>query len=163
MDDAQKELEMRALQLKNLMKRAWKGMVESKRHGELERIADEMSEDFQTKADSLKNKVRKGLLRAYRAGELQEIRHELDEIADTVPLQEGPGDPKFGGAEEAPTTHARKRWAEYSSDSDAIGGEQRATPGTFQPDRRRVSSPAEADVSGSDVDSSAGPGSPCRP
>merc|ERR1740129_1175187 len=84
MDDAQKELEMKALQLKRLMKRAWNGLLETKKHRELERIADEMAEQMQTKAESLKKKIRTGLLRAHRTGELQEMREELDELADSV-------------------------------------------------------------------------------
>merc|ERR1719221_124595 len=94
LDDASKELEVKALQIKNLMKRAWQGMRESRRPRELERIADEMTEQFQTKAESLKEKIRQGLLRAHRAGELQEMRDELDELADSVPL---PSDTRGAG------------------------------------------------------------------
>merc|ERR1719375_805170 len=85
MNDAQNELETQALQLKNLMKRAWKGMIVTRQSSELERITDQMAEQLQTKAKSIKNRIRKGLLRAHRAGELREIRDELDEISDVLP------------------------------------------------------------------------------
>merc|ERR1712170_233853 len=74
---------------------------------ELERLADEMTESLQTKAESIA-KLRKGLIRAHRAGELLEIRDELDEINDSVDTPMKPA---------APT--AKKRWTDCSSDSDS--------------------------------------------
>lgn len=135
-DDVQKELEMKALQLRSLMKRAWKGMLESKRSTELERIADEMAEQIDTKAKSIKNRTRKALLRAHRAGELADLRDELDEMVDVMPEKPTPS---------APAGPRQKRWAEYSSDSDT----------TFiVRDTASRTSHAEADVSGSDAEGS---------
>merc|ERR1712137_43216 len=62
MEDAQRDLEMKAFQIKRLMRRAFKGMCESKRltgperSTELERIADEMSEQLTTRTESIKQK-----------------------------------------------------------------------------------------------------------
>jgi len=161
MDDAQKELEMKAVQLKSLMG-AWKGMMESKRPKELERIADEMAEQLQTKAESIKNKLRKGLLRAHRAGELFEIRDELDEINDSVDAPMQPAKPK-----------AKKRWSEMaSSDSDSSFDPREAaasrcrspkpTTGRHHASARKIDSVSqgEADISGSDAESSVGVPSP---
>merc|ERR1719313_2726048 len=116
MNDAQNELETQALQLKNLMKRAWKGMIVTRQSSELERITDQMAEQLQTKAKSIKNRIRKGLLRAHRAGELREIRDELDEISDVVPEPLRP-----------PRVVPGKRWVEYSSESDSSFDPREAT------------------------------------
>merc|ERR1712096_163637 len=137
-------------------------MVESKRPKELERIADEMAEQLQTKAESIKNKLRNALLRAHRAGELLEIRVELDEINDSVDMPMKPATPQ-----------QKKRWTDQSSDSDSsfdpkevmardprtrqhsdAGRCQSPRPTTL---RRRISdgvSQGEADISGSDAESS---------
>jgi len=113
MENAQKELEMKAAQLKFLMKRAFQGMrqrsldvdhiVDEMHHGlELDRIVDEV-----TSSECTKDRIRVALLRAHRAGQLQELRNELDEMADSVtspliPLIRPPP----------------KMWADFSSDSD---------------------------------------------
>jgi len=141
-----KESEMKALQLKNLMKRAFKGMRDSRcstdghatprssksedsqgsplsleggRQGDLEMIAEQVVEQLQTKAESIKAQIRKGLLRAHRTGELLELRHELDELADSV-SQMGA---KLGSGSSAdqtsnpslPATSRKKRWSDYSN------------------------------------------------
>lgn len=122
--DEDKGSEMQALQLKKLMKRAFKGMRDSKRcsappdtsganlhsgarhsgcleaddcdrQEDLEMIAAQVVEQLQTKADSIKEQLRKGLLRAHRAGELLELKVELEELADSV-SQMGE---KLGGAD----------------------------------------------------------------
>lgn len=138
MDNAQKELEMRALQLKNLMKRAWQGMVES-RGEKLERIADEMAENLEASAKSMKVKLRVALLRAHRTGELREMRFELDELADVVSHT----------ATREVSLHGQ-RWG-LSSDSDSIRDASIS---------RRYRGPSgtqsEADVSNSDVESHVG-------
>eukprot|EP00406_Dinophysis_acuminata_P062562 CAMPEP_0179284182 /NCGR_PEP_ID=MMETSP0797-20121207/38556_1 /TAXON_ID=47934 /ORGANISM="Dinophysis acuminata, Strain DAEP01" /LENGTH=105 /DNA_ID=CAMNT_0020992951 /DNA_START=29 /DNA_END=343 /DNA_ORIENTATION=- len=92
------------------MRRAWRGLLESKKSRELERIADEMAEQLQTRADPIKSKIRKALLRAHRAGQLLELRGELDELADSVPVQMRPPS----------GTPPNKRWVDIaSSDSDS--------------------------------------------
>lgn len=114
MEDAQRDLEMKAFQIKRLMRRAFKGMCESKkltgseRSTELERIADEMSEQLTTRTESIKQKIRSALLRAHRAGQLRELRNELDEMADSVTAPLAPS--------RAPT---KKMWADFSSDSES--------------------------------------------
>jgi len=113
-EDAQRDLEMKAFQIKRIMRRAFKGMREStrltvpERSTELERIADELSEELTTKTESTKQKISSALLRAHRAGQLHELRNELDEMADSVtaPLAPSP----------APT---KKMWADFSSDSES--------------------------------------------
>jgi len=101
---------MKALQLRNLMKRAFKGMRDSKstadgpvtprglksvdsptdllspdsHQGDLEMIAEQVVEQLQTKADFIKAQIRNGFLRAHRNGELLDLRNELDELADSV-------------------------------------------------------------------------------
>eukprot|EP00931_Biecheleriopsis_adriatica_P074815 TRINITY_DN48805_c0_g1_i1.p1 TRINITY_DN48805_c0_g1~~TRINITY_DN48805_c0_g1_i1.p1 ORF type:complete len:593 (+),score=175.03 TRINITY_DN48805_c0_g1_i1:13-1791(+) len=148
---------------KHLLKRAWQGLLDSKKSRELERIADEMAEQLQSKAESIKDKIRQGLLRAHRAGELQELRHEFDELVDEVSL------PATAAAstEVPPHTPRKKRWSEYSSGSDAEslmklwcpGASESPAEGFDPPPRsladlqRSSASPeaaAEADVSGSE-------------
>jgi len=162
MDDAQRELEMKALQLK-LMKRAWKGMLESKRQCELESIASEMATGFQTKADSLKNKMRDVLLRAHRAGELREMREELDELANVVPtmpdiVHQGCGDM---------AAQQRKRWAEFSSDSDSSFGFRsgilRPNYMHGQKNRAQQAVAAHSDADGSCSDADGGSNDTCSP
>jgi len=163
MDDAQRELEMKALQLKHLMKRAWKGMRESKRQCELENIAAEMATGFQSKADSLKNKLRNVLLRAHRAGELPEMREELDELANTVSTM--PDVVRQGHKDMA--AQQRKRWAEFSSDSDSSFGlrserlQSNYVHGPLNKAQQAVEAQSDADVSGSDADG--GSINACRP
>jgi hypothetical protein len=129
-EDTQKEMQMKALQLKFLMKRAWRGLLESRRSGELEHIADEMAEQLQTKAEPIKNKIRKAMLRAHRAGELFELRDELDELADAVPLSDSPGRPgnfdelaeasvAAAAAAKVKTGASGRRWCEYTSSEDS--------------------------------------------
>jgi len=174
MDDAQKELEMKALQLKGLMKRAWKGMLASTRSRELERISDEMAEQLQTKAESIKNRIRKGLLRAHRAGELLEMKEELDELADSVPhladvaqsgCRQSPptSPPRLSSKERLRVSHqserrAPKRWADYtSSDSDAPPKpcfDGRSSLCSVGKDIGAYAHQGEADVSNSDAESS---------
>merc|ERR1712054_524688 len=121
---------------------AWKGTLESKKQPkELERIADEMAEQLQTKADSIKSKLRNGLLRAHRAGELLEIRDELDEINDVVDTPMLPASPV-----------AKKRWTEQSSDSDSSFDPKEVMARRLGASARRADgvTQGEADVSGSD-------------
>jgi len=143
----QKEDEMKALQLKNLMKRAFKGMRESKssREGieedsldrsfdldnpdngeagpsELEHIADQLVEQLRTKADSIKMKIRKGLLRAHRNGELVELKEELAELADTVSNMGDKLSPQTSSMLSPPGVLdilPRRRWADASSGSES--------------------------------------------
>lgn len=149
-DDAQKMLEMDALQLRRLMRRAWQGMVATTRNeAEVERLADEYAAQLQTKAEALKKKMRGGLLRAHRAGELLELKEELDEIADSVPhLPQGQGLDSYSGSPQggaaaasdagvpwppfqAPVSLSRRRWADMtSSDSDTGGGRGCRAPGS---------------------------------
>jgi len=141
------------------MKRAWKGMLESKRSIELERIADEMADQFQTRSESIKNRMKEGLLRAHRTGELIEIRDELDELQDSVPTQ-------IRASSESPEKEKekeKKRWSEYSSDSDSSFDPRevhvRLTYDTGVQSLQEGShcsggGQSDADVSGSDADSS---------
>ncbi|CAL1145569.1 unnamed protein product [Cladocopium goreaui] len=99
MDSAQKALEAKAAQLRGLRGAASLG------NGELERLVDQMTEELESQAESIRSRVRKGLLRAHRRGELQDLRQELDELADEVPSM--------------PSKQRAKRWQEtISSDSE---------------------------------------------
>eukprot|EP00927_Polykrikos_kofoidii_P030623 TRINITY_DN26352_c0_g1_i1.p1 TRINITY_DN26352_c0_g1~~TRINITY_DN26352_c0_g1_i1.p1 ORF type:complete len:680 (+),score=154.05 TRINITY_DN26352_c0_g1_i1:95-2134(+) len=127
MDGAQKELEMKALQVKNLMKRAWTGMVISKRSKELGRIADEMAEQMQVTVETMKRRLVEGLMRAHQAGELQELRAEFDELGDSFAAESAPSslekqnevNDEQEASSEPPKSAPTKRWCDYSSDSDA--------------------------------------------
>lgn len=151
-----KESEMKTLQLKNLMQRAFKGMRDSKRstdghvtprgvksegspngllspegspQEDLKMLAEQVVEQLQAKAESIKVQIRKGFLRAHRTGELVDLKHEFDELADSV-SEMGAKLGSATGLELSPPnspqtskqslqvplrSSAKKRWSEYTS------------------------------------------------
>eukprot|EP00933_Yihiella_yeosuensis_P080696 TRINITY_DN94161_c0_g1_i1.p1 TRINITY_DN94161_c0_g1~~TRINITY_DN94161_c0_g1_i1.p1 ORF type:complete len:958 (-),score=207.50 TRINITY_DN94161_c0_g1_i1:255-2750(-) len=104
MDEAQKQFEAKAAQLRELD-------IEAETNtSDLEQLAGEMTQVLETHMESIKNRVRNGLLRAHRTGELFDLKEELDELADEVSCSLEPS-PK------APTS---KRWSEMTSSESEL-------------------------------------------
>jgi len=156
------ERKLQNLQLKNLMKRAFTGLRASRcttdghltprgsksedspsdllspdgsNQGDLEMLAEQVVEQLQAKAESIKAQIRAGFLRAHRAGELLELREELDELADSVsqmgaklsPPHGSPQKSKLGG--QGPSRlSSNRRWAEYTSGSESDVGVMGRSP-----------------------------------